>query len=90
MVTNSGNASKTAFFDQQRLVMGASALLLRDQHGRIVLVKPRYKRVWHLPGGLIEPDESPRDAARRETQEEIGLETSAGRLLVVDYKDAEQ
>ncbi|GIH07108.1 NUDIX hydrolase [Rhizocola hellebori] len=68
--------------------MGASALLLRDEHGQIVIVKPHYKAVWHLPGGLMETDESPRLAAERETFEEIGLQVRTKRLLVADYKSA--
>ncbi len=63
-------------------------MLLRDSEDRILLVKPHYKQVWHLPGGLMEQDESPRQAAQRETLEEVGLEVVAGRLLVVDYKSA--
>lgn len=35
-----------------------------------VLVFNRYRRVWELPGGLIDAGESPRDAARRELLEE--------------------
>ncbi|BFO17000.1 hypothetical protein SHKM778_33880 [Streptomyces sp. KM77-8] len=40
-----------------------------------------------LPGGTIESDEgeSPREGARRETLEEIGLDREPGRLLVVDW-----
>jgi ADP-ribose pyrophosphatase YjhB (NUDIX family) len=54
----------------------------------LLLVKPRYNSVWHLPGGFMETGESPRVAARRETWEEIGLVTPVGRLLSVDYKSA--
>jgi 8-oxo-dGTP pyrophosphatase MutT (NUDIX family) len=68
--------------------MGASAVLLRDERARILLVKPLYRDTWQLPGGIIERDESPRDAAQRETLEEIGLVIRPGRLLCVDYKAA--
>ncbi len=42
---------------------------------------------WALPGGTIESDdgESPREGARRETAEEIGLDRPLGRLLAVDW-----
>jgi len=38
----------------------------------LVLVFNRYRKVWELPGGLIDPGESARDAAVRELAEEAG------------------
>ncbi|PJE95763.1 NUDIX hydrolase [Streptomyces carminius] len=40
--------------------------------GRVLLVFNRARRWWELPGGLIEPGESPRAAALRELREESG------------------
>lgn len=39
-----------------------------------VLVFNRWRKVWELPGGLIDAGEPPRDAARRELFEEAGCE----------------
>ncbi|MFI7546499.1 NUDIX domain-containing protein [Actinoplanes sp. NPDC049599] len=64
--------------------MGA-ALLFRDPADRVLLVEPTYKPHWELPGGVVEADESPRDAAAREITEELGLAVVPGRLLVVDW-----
>ncbi|GHA87877.1 MULTISPECIES: NUDIX domain-containing protein [Streptomyces] len=68
-------------------VLAAAASLFRDEHGRLLLVEPNYREGWALPGGTIESDtgESPRQAARRETAEEIGLDLEPGRLLAVDW-----
>ncbi|MEU1072064.1 MULTISPECIES: NUDIX hydrolase [unclassified Streptomyces] len=68
-------------------VLAGAALLLRDGRGHVLLVEPNYRDGWALPGGTIESDrgETPRQAARRETLEEIGLDVSPGQLLAVDW-----
>lgn len=65
--------------------MGAGALFL-DEQGRLLLVNPTYKPQWEIPGGIVELDESPRQACIREVQEEIGLLKPMERLLSIDYK----
>ncbi|MET8554510.1 NUDIX hydrolase [Streptomyces sp. NPDC004959] len=68
-------------------VLAAAAALFRDAEGRVLLVEPNYRPGWGVPGGTVESDtgESPREAARRETLEEIGLDLPLGRLLAVDW-----
>ncbi|MFH0176106.1 NUDIX domain-containing protein [Streptomyces cacaoi] len=68
-------------------VLAGAAAIFRDAEGRVLLVEPNYRAGWALPGGTIESDtgESPRQAARRETLEEIGLDRELGRLLAVDW-----
>ncbi|MGW1469125.1 NUDIX hydrolase [Streptomyces sp. NPDC002308] len=39
---------------------------------RVLLVHDRYRKSWELPGGMIEPEETPRAAALRELLEETG------------------
>ncbi len=68
--------------------MGAG-LLVRDRSGRVLLVEPTYKPNWEIPGGAVEVDESPRECAAREVGEEIGVELTPGRLLVIDYQHPE-
>lgn len=63
----------------------AAGVLFRDSHARVLLVKPTYKDGWDLPGGYVEPGESPRQAAIREVVEELGINPSVGHLLVVDW-----
>jgi 8-oxo-dGTP diphosphatase len=63
----------------------AAGVLLFDLHGRVLLVKPIYKDYWDMPGGAVELNESPRDAARREVGEELGLDREPGTLLCVDW-----
>ncbi|MGP4090939.1 NUDIX domain-containing protein [Streptomyces sp. KR55] len=68
-------------------VLAGAAALFRDTEGRVLLVEPNYRDGWALPGGTIESDdgETPRQGARRETAEEIGLDRELGRLLAVDW-----
>lgn len=60
-------------------------LLIADQHGRILLVKPTYKSGWDLPGGMAEANEPPIEAAARELREELDLTITPGCLLCVDW-----
>ncbi|MFF3619598.1 NUDIX domain-containing protein [Streptomyces sp. NPDC002467] len=67
----------------------AASVLFTDAEDRILLVRPSYgsTRRWQLPGGGIDSDlgETPRAAARREVQEELGLDLPPGRLLAVNW-----
>jgi 8-oxo-dGTP diphosphatase len=60
-------------------------VILRDVHGRMLLVDPTYKPDWDLPGGMAEANEPPADAVRRELREELGLNIQVGELLCVDW-----
>lgn len=55
-----------------RLELVAAALIVRDD--RILLVWHKKLMEWLPPGGHIEPNETPDDAAKREALEETGLE----------------
>lgn len=46
--------------------------VIRRGHS-ILLVKPRFKRRWNLPGGRLDGDETPLQAVIREVWEETGL-----------------
>lgn len=60
--------------------------LARDRRGRWLIVRPaRNNRWWHLPGGLIEDNEPPAAACRREIREELGIDLKPVDLLVVGW-----
>jgi 8-oxo-dGTP diphosphatase len=60
-------------------------VILRDDRGRILLVDPKYKPDWDLPGGMAEANEPPSEALHRELLEELGLEVQVGNMLCVDW-----
>ncbi|GAB7192891.1 hypothetical protein NUM3379_36000 [Kineococcus sp. NUM-3379] len=66
----------------------AAGVLFGDGSGRVLLVEPTYKPVWEVPGGIVDPGESPLAAARREVREELGLDRKPGRLWCVDWRAA--
>jgi 8-oxo-dGTP diphosphatase len=67
----------------------AAGALFTDSAGRILMVRPTYKDYWDIPGGYLEPGESPRAACIREIREELNLAIEVGPLLVVDWAPAE-
>ncbi|MFI7213771.1 NUDIX domain-containing protein [Micromonospora maritima] len=60
-------------------------VLLRNERGEVLLVDPRYKPDWDLPGGMAEANEPPHVTAARELREELGLALHVGPMLVVDW-----
>lgn len=62
---------------------GAVAVVFDDQKENVLFVKRRDVPIWVLPGGGIDPGESPDVAAVREVQEESGLEVQVVRKVAV-------
>ncbi|HEU5044569.1 MAG TPA: NUDIX hydrolase, partial [Nocardioidaceae bacterium] len=63
-------------------------MLVRDRDGRVLLCNLTYKADWDLPGGVVEVNESPREAVSREIEEELGLDIPAGDLVLTDWLPA--
>lgn len=60
---------------------------LPDRTYRILLIKDSYDK-WGLPKGHLEGDETPAEAALRETREEVGLGdlVLTGPIRIIDWK----
>ncbi|MFJ1931627.1 NUDIX domain-containing protein [Kitasatospora sp. NPDC086801] len=67
-----------------------ASLYVTDEQGRPVLLnssvyKPDKGQIWQFPGGQMDPGETPREAAVRETRQETGLTLTCGRLLALHF-----
>ncbi|MDO5065783.1 MAG: NUDIX hydrolase [Propionibacteriaceae bacterium] len=60
-------------------------VVLRDPAERVLLTEPTYKQDWELPGGVVDPGESPRLGAMREVLEEVGITCTLGQPVLVDW-----
>ena len=65
------------------LLVPAVSTLVQDSAGRVLLVYENDADAWSTPGGSIEVDEVPEDAARREVREETGLTVRLEEIVTV-------
>ena len=64
--------------------MAAVGAIVRDDTGRLLVIRRAHdpgKGLWSIPGGRIEPGESPEEALAREVREETGLEVRVSELI---------
>lgn len=59
--------------------------LIRNATGEVLLCQLSYKKFWDLPGGVVDPYESPADAVRREVKEELDVSVSLHGLAAVTW-----
>jgi len=59
--------------------------LIRNEADDILMCQLTYKREWDLPGGVVDPHESPAAALAREVTEELGVRVNVGALLAIDW-----
>jgi 8-oxo-dGTP pyrophosphatase MutT (NUDIX family) len=65
------------------LTMTAVSISIFDSEGRLLLGKDTEMHCWTLPGGAVDPNEQPADAAVRECFEETGLLVKLDTLIGV-------
>ncbi|GAA6526757.1 hypothetical protein IDVR_25530 [Intrasporangium sp. DVR] len=76
----------TAMLDSALPVKRAiSQGVLRNERGDVLLCELAYKAEWDLPGGVVDPDESPARCVVREIEEELGLAVQPVGLLAVNW-----
>ncbi|MDV3221209.1 NUDIX hydrolase [Intrasporangium sp.] len=76
----------TAMLDSALPVKRAIAQgVLRNERGDVLLCELAYKREWDLPGGVVDPGESPAYCLVREVEEELRITVRPSSLLAVDW-----
>jgi hypothetical protein len=58
-------------------------VIFRDEHGRVLILKPSYRENWILPGGKVADNESPIKAARLAVKESLGFDFDGRRLVLL-------
>jgi 8-oxo-dGTP pyrophosphatase MutT (NUDIX family) len=71
------------YVGSQLILVPAVSTLAVDGDGRVLLVYEHDADAWSTPGGSIDIDEIPEDAARREVFEETGLSVRLDGILTV-------
>jgi 8-oxo-dGTP pyrophosphatase MutT (NUDIX family) len=65
------------------LIVPGAAGIVRDAHGRVLVLKRSDDGQWDLPAGASDPGETPAETVQREVREESGLDVRAMRLAGV-------
>ncbi|MDN5855441.1 MAG: NUDIX domain-containing protein [Actinomycetia bacterium] len=62
-----------------------AATCIHDREGRLLTVRKRGTSRFMLPGGKLEPAETPAQAAVRETAEEVGIDIDPAALALLGH-----
>lgn len=82
-VVNDTDAAK--YYNKQPKKRVGAGVLFFNQHDEVLIVKPIYLGKWLWVGGSADEGETPKAAALRECQEEIGITPPSLWLTFVNY-----
>jgi len=66
--------TRSGWLGRQPKRVSSAAVILENESGEVLTIKAKYKSYWALPSGIIDPGETPREGALRETMEEVGID----------------
>ena len=67
--------------------IGVSAVVFNEDKTKVLVQKREDLKIWTIPGGGVEPNESPNEAVIRETKEETGIEVEPIRISGIYLRD---
>ena len=67
----------------RKLITPAASAVVRDDSGRVLLIRRRDNLEWAFPAGGMELDESVYDCVVREVKEETGLDVVSATLFAI-------
>ncbi|MFP4441418.1 MAG: NUDIX domain-containing protein [Chloroflexaceae bacterium] len=70
-----------SYVGHQRILQLRACGFIRDEQGSVLLCRRADVMLWDVPGGTIEPDETPSQGLVREVEEETGLVVAPQRLI---------
>ena len=71
-------------FLKERVARPSSAgIIIENDKSEALILKANYKKYWSFPGGWIEDDQTPSEAAIRELKEEAGIDVSIDSLKLI-------
>lgn len=79
------STDEAAWYASLPTMYGTAAALICSPSDDVLLVKPNYRALWSLPGGILEDGEPPHLGCAREVREELGISVPVGPLLAVDW-----
>ena len=79
-------SSRQEYLNNLPKKISSAGALFCNADWEILLLKTHYKEDLEIPGGIIEENESPKQAAEREVKEELWIEISLWKLLVCEYQ----
>lgn len=86
MTKQFSDQEQNEYYNRQPSKRVGGGMWLEDSQGRLMIVKPSYKKGWAPVGGVVDANESPLDGAIRETTEEIGITLAPDRLTLAGYR----
>lgn len=80
------------YFDENNnLVHDGAGMIVQNSAGQILFfLRTKYPFLWTIPGGHMTPGENSKDAAIRETKEEVGLEITKAELIFEGLIDKDE
>lgn len=79
-------SSRQGYLNNLPKKISSAGALFFNVSWQVLLLETEYKDNLEIPGGVIEQNESPKQAVQREIKEELGIDISVWELLVCEYQ----